>query len=39
LKLDLAADQATKLRSILHFNGLPMDAESVTSELAAKEAL
>jgi 2-oxoglutarate ferredoxin oxidoreductase subunit alpha len=39
LKLDLAADQATKLRSILHFNGLPMDAESVTSELVTKEAL
>ena len=39
LKLDLAADQATKLRSILHYNGLPIDAESVTSELAAKEAL
>jgi len=39
LKLDLPAEQATKLRSILHFNGLPMDAQSVTSELVAKESL
>jgi 2-oxoglutarate ferredoxin oxidoreductase subunit alpha len=39
LKLDLAADQATKLRSILHFNGLPIDAESVTSELVTKEGI
>jgi len=39
LKLDLPAEQITKLRSILHFNGLPMDAQSVTSELVTKESL
>ncbi len=39
LKLDLPADQITKLRSILHFNGLPMDAESVTTEIVTKEGL
>ena len=39
LKLDLPAEQVTKLRSILHFNGLPMDAQSVTSELVTKESL
>ncbi len=39
LKLDLAADQAVKLRSILHYNGLPIDAESILSELAVKEGL
>ena len=39
LKLDLAADQVTKLRSILHYNGLLMDAQSVTSELVTKEGL
>ncbi len=39
LKLDLPANQVTKLRSILHFNGLPMDAESVTTELVTKEGL
>ena len=39
LKLDLPAEQVTKLRSILHFNGLPIDAEFVTSELVTKEGL
>ena len=39
LKLDLPAEQVVKLRSILHFNGLPMDAQSVTSELVTKESL
>ena len=39
LKLDLAADQAVKLRSILHFNGLPIDAESILNELVVKEGL
>ncbi len=37
LKLDLPADQVTKLRSILHYNGLPVDAEFITAEFAAKE--
>jgi 2-oxoglutarate ferredoxin oxidoreductase subunit alpha len=39
LKLDLPAGQVTKLRSILHYNGLPVDAESITEEFAAKEGL
>ncbi|HEX4322384.1 MAG TPA: 2-oxoacid:acceptor oxidoreductase subunit alpha [Acidobacteriaceae bacterium] len=39
LKLDLPAEQVTKLRSILHYNGLPIDAQSVTSELVTKEGL
>ncbi|MGA2350713.1 MAG: 2-oxoacid:acceptor oxidoreductase subunit alpha [Terracidiphilus sp.] len=39
LKLDLPADQVGKLRSILHYNGLPIDAESITEEFAAKEGL
>jgi 2-oxoglutarate ferredoxin oxidoreductase subunit alpha len=39
LKLDLAADQVTKLRSILHYNGLPIDARSITEEFATKEGL
>jgi 2-oxoglutarate ferredoxin oxidoreductase subunit alpha len=39
LKLDIPAEQVTKLRSILHFNGLPIDAQSVTSELVTKEGL
>jgi len=39
LKLDLPASQVTKLRSILYYNGLPIDAESITEEFAAKEGL
>jgi 2-oxoglutarate ferredoxin oxidoreductase subunit alpha len=34
-----SAEQVTKLRSILHFNGLPIDARSVTDELVTKEGL
>ena len=39
LKLDLPADQVVKLRSILHYNGLPIDAQSITEEFATKEGL
>src|SRR5208282_753333 len=37
LKLDLAAEQITKLRSLRHFNGLPIDARFVTDELVMQE--
>ncbi|HET7102746.1 MAG TPA: 2-oxoacid:acceptor oxidoreductase subunit alpha [Terracidiphilus sp.] len=39
LKLDLPADQAVKLRSILHYNGLPIDALTITEEFVTKEGL
>jgi 2-oxoglutarate ferredoxin oxidoreductase subunit alpha len=39
LKLDLAADQILKLRSVRHFNGLPIDARSVTDELVMQQGL
>ncbi|HVC45672.1 MAG TPA: 2-oxoacid:acceptor oxidoreductase subunit alpha [Terracidiphilus sp.] len=39
LKLDLPAEQAIKLRSILHYNGLPIDARTITEEFATKEGL
>jgi 2-oxoglutarate ferredoxin oxidoreductase subunit alpha len=39
LKLDLPADQVVKLRSILHYNGLPIDARSITDEFVTKEGL
>jgi 2-oxoglutarate ferredoxin oxidoreductase subunit alpha len=39
LKLDLPADQVVKLRSILHYNGLPLDARTITEEFATKEGL
>jgi 2-oxoglutarate ferredoxin oxidoreductase subunit alpha len=37
LKMDAAPDQIVKLRSVLHYNGLPMDARSVTDEITAQE--
>jgi len=39
LKLDLPAEQVVKLRSILHYSGLPIDARSITEEFATKEGL
>jgi 2-oxoglutarate ferredoxin oxidoreductase subunit alpha len=39
LRLDLPAGQIAKLRSILHYNGLPIDARTITEEFAAKEGL
>ena len=37
LKLDVRPEQAAKLRSVLHYNGLPIDARSVTDEIMAQE--
>jgi len=39
LKLDVKADEVVKLRSILHFNGLPIDARSITDELVTQEGI
>jgi 2-oxoglutarate ferredoxin oxidoreductase subunit alpha len=39
LRLDLPGEQAVKLRSILHYNGLPVDARTITEEFATKEGL
>ena len=39
LKLDIPAEQVVKLRSILHYNGLPIDARTITEEFATKEGL
>jgi 2-oxoglutarate ferredoxin oxidoreductase subunit alpha len=39
LKLDLPAEQVIKLRSILHYNGLPLDARTITNEFATREGL
>jgi 2-oxoglutarate ferredoxin oxidoreductase subunit alpha len=38
IKLDMAADQVTRLRSVVHFNGLPIDARSVTDAIVSQEA-
>jgi 2-oxoglutarate ferredoxin oxidoreductase subunit alpha len=39
LKLDLPAEDIVKLRSIRHFNGLPMDALSLTDEFVLQEGI
>jgi 2-oxoglutarate ferredoxin oxidoreductase subunit alpha len=39
LKLDLPAEDAVRLRSVRHFNGLPIDARSVTDELILQEEI
>jgi 2-oxoglutarate ferredoxin oxidoreductase subunit alpha len=39
LKLDLPADEIVKLHSILHYNGLPIDARTITEGFAVKEGL
>jgi 2-oxoglutarate ferredoxin oxidoreductase subunit alpha len=37
LKLDSSPDQIAKLRSVLHYDGLPIDARSVSDEINAQE--
>ena len=37
LKIHLGAADAVKLHSVLHFNGLPIDARTVTTAIAAEE--
>jgi 2-oxoglutarate ferredoxin oxidoreductase subunit alpha len=37
LKIDLDPVETVKLRSVLHFNGLPIDARSVTTVIATQE--
>lgn len=37
LKLDLRPSQTGKLRSVRHFNGLPIDARSVTDDIISQE--
>jgi len=39
LKLDLDAKQIVKLQSVRHFNGLPLDARSVTDEIVTQEGI
>jgi 2-oxoglutarate ferredoxin oxidoreductase subunit alpha len=37
LKLDIAIPDIAKLRSVRHYNGLPLDARSVTDEIISQE--
>jgi 2-oxoglutarate ferredoxin oxidoreductase subunit alpha len=38
LRLDLSGGQISKLRSIRHYDGLPIDARTVTNGIASQEA-
>jgi 2-oxoglutarate ferredoxin oxidoreductase subunit alpha len=37
MKLELSPERSAKLRSVLHYNGLPIDARSVTDDVLAQE--
>ncbi|HEY4931267.1 MAG TPA: 2-oxoacid:acceptor oxidoreductase subunit alpha [Terriglobales bacterium] len=37
LKLDIPAEEVVRLRSVRHYNGLPLDARSVTDEIVSQE--
>jgi 2-oxoglutarate/2-oxoacid ferredoxin oxidoreductase subunit alpha len=37
LKLDIAIPEIRKLRSVRHYNGLPIDARSITDEIISQE--
>jgi len=37
MKLDLSIERQSKLRSVLHYSGLPIDARSVTDDVLAQE--
>ncbi len=39
IKLDIKPELVTRLRSILHYDGLPIDAESVTESLVSQEGI
>jgi 2-oxoglutarate ferredoxin oxidoreductase subunit alpha len=38
LRMDLDAEDVKKLRSVRHYNGLPLDARSVTDSISSEEA-
>jgi 2-oxoglutarate ferredoxin oxidoreductase subunit alpha len=37
LKLDIAIEEISKLRSVRHYNGLPIDARSITDDIILQE--
>jgi len=37
IKLDIAVPEIAKLRSVRHYNGLPIDARSITDEIISQE--
>ncbi len=37
MRLDLSTERIARLRSVLHYNGLPIDARSITDEILVQE--
>ena len=37
MRLEASAEQIARLRSVLHYNGLPIDARSITDEILVQE--
>jgi 2-oxoglutarate ferredoxin oxidoreductase subunit alpha len=37
MKLEVTPDRQKKLHSVLHYNGLPIDARSITDDVLAQE--
>ena len=37
MKLELSPERSAKLRSVLHYNGLPIDARSISDDILAQE--
>jgi 2-oxoglutarate ferredoxin oxidoreductase subunit alpha len=37
MRLELGGDAIAKLRKVLHYSGLPIDARSITDEILAQE--
>jgi 2-oxoglutarate ferredoxin oxidoreductase subunit alpha len=37
VKLDIAVEDIAKLRSIRHYNGLPIDARTITDNIISQE--
>ena len=39
MRLAVSAERGAKLRKVLHYNGLPIDARSITDEILAQEGI
>jgi len=39
MRLDITADHHAKVRSVLHYSGLPIDARSVTDDIIQQEGI
>jgi len=39
MRLEMTPEHQTRLRSVLHYNGLPIDARTVTDAVLAQEGL